>query len=675
MPSLTRARRLTAASLLFAAGCAPASAPVPAPAAAAASTGRRVIVVSFDSFNEARFRAVAGPDAAPALHAFLGQAACAEGARPAFPSKTAPGHASLWTGSYGNVDGITVNWQALLPIDQHTLLEQGSGFAASALRAEPLWVTAGLAGLRVAGSQATQTPDAPGYPPRTSTGDPRLTLLDSLRARGGVAVAQPQLALLNGYNRTLSEERVVTERTAPVRPATGWRNLALLGGDTLGLREMAGPLGGGGDSLFLLFPRTGTGVDRAIAAGSRDVAAGAGMRPSPTDSSWPAGRPLARHFSAPVVLTVKGTALPISLRLFELAPDLSRLLLFVPALQPVDANVAAPTLGAEYARAIGGWVGNSTARLYAGGAFGPRRDQGGTGEAELRWMETAEYLVRQEMRGTEWLWRRHDPQLLLDYSPLIDDVDHVLFGLVSAGVPGHDARVAAALEAVRRRAYALVDRRFAALRTLAERWGALLFLASDHGMRATWRGVRPNVALAAAGLLAVDSGGKVDLAHTRAFSPDGYFVVVNTTAHRGGIVAPAEVPAVVNAAERALLAARGADGDAVFTRTWRAAPDDTLGIGGPTGGDLYYEVAPGYVPDGGTGGPLTREARPSGNHGFPSVAPDMQAILCVVGPRLSPRRLGPVRTIDLAPTVLDYFGIVPPPTMQGRSLLGQLLRP
>ncbi|HEY0995805.1 MAG TPA: alkaline phosphatase family protein [Gemmatimonadaceae bacterium] len=669
MPSLPRARRAAAVSLLLAAGCAPAPTPASGP------VGRRVIVVSFDSFNESRFRAAADAKAAPALHAFLAEAACADGARPAFPSKTAPGHASLWTGSYGNTNGIAVNWQGVLPIDQHTLLEQGSGFAAAALRAEPLWVTAGLAGRRVAGDQATQTPGAPGYLPRTSTGDPRQPFLDSLRARGRDAVARPQLALLNGYNTTLSEDRVVTERTAPVRAAAGWRNMGRLGADSLGAREMAVPLGAAADSLYLLFPRTGTGVRWAIVAGSRDVAAGVAVHPARADTTWPAGRPLARFFSDPVALTVKGTALPISVRLFELAPDLSRILLFVPALQPVDANPAAPALGLEYARAIGGWVGNSAAWLYADGAFGARRDQGGDGTAELRWMETAEYLVRQEVRGTEWLWRRHHPQLLLEYSPLIDDTDHVLYGLVSPGVPGHDPRVAAALEPVRRRAYALVDRRFAGLRAIARDAGALLFLASDHGMRATWRGARPNVALAAAGLLAVDGAGRIDLARTRAFSPDGYFVVVNTTEHRGGIVLRAEVPSVVDAAERALLAARGDDGGAVFTRMWRPVPHDTLGIGGPAGGDLYYELGPGYSPDGGTRGPLTRATRVSGNHGFPSVAPDMQAIFCAAGPGIASRRLGPARTIDLAPTVLDYLGVTPAPTVQGRSLLRDLVRP
>jgi hypothetical protein len=60
---------------------------------------------------------------------------------------------------------------------------------------------------------------------------------------------------------------------------------------------------------------------------------------------------------------------------------------------------------------------------------------------------------------------------------------------------------------------------------------------------------------------------------------------------------------------------------------------------------------------------------PRGEHGFPSVDRDMWPMLCVLGTGASAKRIGPVRTIDIAPTVADWLGISPPADSRGRSLL------
>src|SRR5438128_7751203 len=65
---------------------------------------------------------------------------------PAYPSKTFPGHAALWTGAYGDVNGITDNSTPLLPRAEHTLLE---GQFAGELQAEPLWLSAARAGKKI----------------------------------------------------------------------------------------------------------------------------------------------------------------------------------------------------------------------------------------------------------------------------------------------------------------------------------------------------------------------------------------------------------------------------------------------------------------------------------------------------------------------------------------------
>jgi hypothetical protein len=283
-------------------------------------------------------------------------------------------------------------------------------------------------------------------------------------------------------------------------------------------------------------------------------------------------------------------------------------------------------------------------------------------------------MARQFMRGVEWAWTTQRPSLLLDYYPGIDEIDHSpIFGMLMPQVPGYDAARAARLREIRDRAWQLADLRLAHLRGLvAGDANAAVFVSGDHGMRPVWRAFRPNVALAAAGLLATDGDGRIDLARTRALSPNGYWVNVNRTAWKGGIVPPAEESAVLDAAERALTAARGADGQPIVARLWRVAGHDSLGIGGPAGGDLYYDLADGYSYSAAPTGAVGADSRPGGAHGFPSVRPEMQTVLCAAGAGIAPRRIGPARTIDVAPTVAEWLGVRPPAQAVGRSLLEAL---
>src|SRR5690606_28374537 len=203
--------------------------------------------------------------------------------------------------------------------------------------------------------------------------------------------------------------------------------------------------------------------------------------------------------------------------------------------------------------------------------------------------------------------------------------------------------------------------------------GAALFVTGDHGMRATWRVFRPNAALRDAGLLVLDDRGQVDLTRTRAISPNGYWVNINRTAWRGGIVPPEDEARVLAAAEAALLAVRDAAGQPVVTRVYRPAEHPELGIGGPAGGDLYYATAPGVRWWSDPRGPAIAEADIDAGHGFPPEEPDMWTAFCAEGGEFAPRRIGAVRTTVVAPTVAEWLGIPAPADAVGRSVLGELL--
>ncbi|MHB1224591.1 MAG: alkaline phosphatase family protein [Gemmatimonadaceae bacterium] len=640
------------------AACAPAPATQPAPVV------RRAIVVSFDALNERRMLQTVDPAAVPAFRALFTGGACADGARPAFPSVTSPGHASLWTGAYGDVNGVAANSQPVLPRPEHTLLESISGYSAEALRAEPIWLTAVASGLTTFGHQVTQAPGAPGYVPVAGS-EPRL---DSMRAAARALLARPGISVVNGYNRQIAPDLALTESIAPTRAASGWTGLERLRGG-VAPREIAWAVGD--DSIFALLHGVDR-YDRVLVARARDASGGVIAVAAPVEQAPLAGRELGRHFSPPLTIPVTGGHGYLRARLFEVSPDGMRYLLFVPELRVVEGN--RPEVAAAYDAAVEGWYGNGAIGLTERGAFGRTLWEGGDGTAEMRYLETAELVTRQFERGSAWGWNSLRPALMLDYFPLIDEADHMLFGHVVAASPLHHPAVAARVQGVRARAWALADHRLAALRALVgDDPNAAIFVGGDHGMRATWRTFRPNVALAAAGLLALDSAGRIDLTRTRALSPNGYWVTVNRTAWKGGIVPPAEEAAVLARAARALEDARGPDGRPIVTRLWRAAEHDSLGMGGPVGGELYYEVAGGYRWSSDPRGAVASESRAGAGHGYPSGGTDMQTVLCAAGAGIAPRRLGSARTVDMAPTVAAWLGMRPPAQSVGRSLLGEML--
>jgi predicted AlkP superfamily phosphohydrolase/phosphomutase len=233
--------------------------------------------------------------------------------------------------------------------------------------------------------------------------------------------------------------------------------------------------------------------------------------------------------------------------------------------------------------------------------------------------------------------------------------------------------VAARAQRVRERGWQLVDMRVAHARALAESMpGGALFISGDHGMRPAWKVLRPNVALRDAGLLRVGEDGAIDLGRTVALSPNGYWVNVNTVDWKGGVVPRADQDLILTRVERVLRELRGEDGEPIVTGLWRSSEHPDLGIGGPAGGDLYYELRFGYHVSQDTRGPLISSTRPEGKHGYPPMAADMRTVLCALSPAFGSRRIGAVHTIDLAPTVAEWLGFPAPRDARGRSLLSEL---
>lgn len=634
-----------------------------ADAARAAPGDRRAVLVSLDALSEARVFALSR-STAPNLQTLFAEGACAAYAVPAFPSVTASGHAAISTGAFGNVSGVAANDQPPLPRDRNRLTDREGGYLAGPLRAEPIWITAALAGLDVVSHHFPQAPQPPGYRPIVSGHD----TLAGMRARAERALALPGTAVVNGYNQVFTRGLVIRQRT---RPATGWAGMEVLPDGTLPPHESAWRVLD--DSVYAVFYGVGR-YSHARLALERDLTNSVEVVAMAADTTSPDGRPLARHFSGPIEISSDDGRVFLHARLFELAADGSTFMLFHPALGVVQANRS--DISAEYDAAVPGWAGNGAWRLGADG-FGTSLNEGGDGTAEARYLETLEFVTRKYMAGAEWAWQERRPHLLVDYFPVADEIDHNLYGWLNPGVPGYDAALAARYKPYRDHAWRLVDLRLAHLMRLVDGDpDAALFVTGDHGMRPYWRLFRPNVALVRAGLLVLDEDARPDLSATRALSPNGYWISVNHTEWLDGIVSADSIATVIDAAEHALLAVRGPDGEQVVTRIWRT--DDSsaaaLGIGGPVGGDLYFELARGYYYSRQFTGSVVSDAGAQAGHGFPSTAPDMHTSLCGWGDSFMPVRTGAARIVDAAPTVADWLRIEPPPQSVGTSRLSEWRR-
>ena len=478
MPTSHRKSTSIAALLLFG-----AIAATPLCSASAQAPPRRAILISFDGFSEQRVRQYADSLSAPAIWSMFREGVCAESVRPAFPSVTPVGHASIYTGAYGNVNGVSAASNGALPLQSTTILDYIDGFSARALRAEPIWIAAARQGKSVFGHFPTQAPQPPGYEPVTVPSP----ALDSARARAIAALAKPNVAVVNMYNDLVAPARVVRS------PA-----------------EMSWAFGDEGDSLRARVRDDSTVVVELI----RDPRRAVLVHLAPTDTTTPRGRALARFFSEPLrVDLARGRRTFVYFRLFELSRDRSRLLLYVSEARVIQAN--RPEVAAAYDDAVRGVPGNGGGRPMERGELGPRVQQGGDGSAEYRYMETVELVMRQFMRGTEWGWRTYHPELATDYFPYPDEALHTFLGYADPGTPNVSDAARANAARMLKRAYTMIDMRLEQMRRLASSEpNTRLFVTGEHGMRPAWLVFKPNVALRAAGILRVDSAGKIDLAHT-----------------------------------------------------------------------------------------------------------------------------------------------------------------
>lgn len=627
----------------------------------------RLVVISLDGAGDQIVDRMLAGGHMPHLAALAARGASAAWSVSSFPSKTATAHATLWTGCWPAAHGITANTVPLGDLSDGAPLDRGrSGFSSESLLAEPLYITAAKAGRRVAVLSATQAyPEGPH--------------LETLRAAG---VPPESYRSVSGFEHEIAPPRAFgpEELAAAGRPSDDWG----VPGLGPGARELEVIVGQTPVHLLIhgreVLVRTGSRhPDRATAEARLDAAPADGedlaawSPPLPVEGETSAGRRRAHVF----------------FRLFELSDDGSSFLLYQRTVHGLDGALSDDDL-AGYLAAYPGFH-DDVFDVYVAGGLGPivrRGGQGGDGTAEERLLEAIAFDARLVGDGFRHAVDTWDPDVLFHYWPVPDTAGHVWIGVLDPASPGYDPLVAERLAPYYERVFELAD---AWLGEIVEAAGpdAVVAVVSDHGMTGITRGFAVNELMAEAGLLAWDEDGRPDLARTRVLAPGfstGFYLVANDGRFGGPVGGAAERDEVLEAATAALLAARDPDGPGgvgapVVRRVFRADEAPGMGIGGPRGGDLYFDLAPGYYPRGGRAdAPFTAERSPwasSGQHGFWPERRDMHAIFYLAGPGVpAGLRLSPVRHIDVAPTLAALVGLPAPPCStggHGGHALGEVL--
>jgi predicted AlkP superfamily phosphohydrolase/phosphomutase len=609
---------------------------ISAPAGQAASPqpkAPRAIILSLDGVVPAEVNELLRSGKLPNLQRLVSTGAFSDSVITTFPSKTAPGHAALWTGAPSRVNGVSGNRTPPVPRNSFTILDNVSGFHSTSLKAEPLWVTAARQGRETIVVQATH---AWPFEPYTQTGFP--------------------LTLFEGYAAVAGDDGVVTGRS--VQPARDWANLPLSSATPL---EVSLPIAGSHFfGLLIDDPADQTeGYDTLFVARSKDARA--------------PGARLKKDRAAPIDLDDGGKG--VYLCLLDLARHGNDFLLYFtrPGRQLSSRIDLIPRLF----QAAGPFTGNGAARLYRLGAFGVPLFRGGDGEAERRYLRTVVLAQRQRMEATVWAMRELKWDLLFTYSPFPDEAEHLWRGYLDSSLGSFDATLAKRLRPFLEEVYRTCDE-FIGLLMARRPADALIALVSDHGVEGTERSVAINTALERAGLLTLDRSGRVDLKKTKALYPatnNGY-ILINGVERREGIVKPGERAEVVDAVRRALGRIRDRERRVVTAVIDVAAESEALGIGGEGGGDLYLDLLSGYDFDARLRlSELVSRQEPSGAHGFNPIRRTMRTFLALNGPGVAAgKQLDSVRVIDVAPTLAHLLGLTPPRQANGRILAEALTR-
>jgi hypothetical protein len=166
------------------------------PTCAAGQSAQKAVVMAWDGTVSIFAQQLLRAGKLPNLAKLVEGGAFADDVIAGFPSKTAPGFASLMTGAPPRLTGISGNRVPRAPHDQFTILDSLAGFAGAPLRAEPIWAAAQRGGKKIIVSH--------------------IPTFAEERA--------DQIVRFSGYEHLAGRDGIVTKRAVQNEPGRPWDN-------------------------------------------------------------------------------------------------------------------------------------------------------------------------------------------------------------------------------------------------------------------------------------------------------------------------------------------------------------------------------------------------------------------------------------------------------------------
>ena len=261
---------------------------------------------------------------------------------------------------------------------------------------------------------------------------------------------------------------------------------------------------------------------------------------------------------------------------------------------------------------------------------------------------------------------RERSDLLLLYQPIVDEVEH-RFLLIDLRQRGYTPARAATARATVTEAFRAGDRAVGELARALDLTRDALVVVSDHGMAPVWESVEINQLLQHAGLAAGEKvGNRWRVAPSSRMVADAgggcAHLYVNLKGREpGGVVEPADMPGVIQAAAVALARAQ-VDGSNVVEKIIPREGLAAVGLDSPASGDLVAFLYPGFCADPGIaapGAPWHAPAESAGRHGYLDTHPEMAAVWLARGAGVPHRHVAEASLTEVAAFVSRLAGIEP----------------
>ncbi|WP_440059573.1 alkaline phosphatase family protein [Thermogladius sp. 4427co] len=561
-----------------------------------------------------------------------------------FPSSTAVSHAVISTGAPPGVTGITGN---AIHLPGTPLTSVVSGFNGSLLLAEPIWVTVDRQGLKAV---------VAGFP----QSDP-WAWQDKLRNSivfnpYDSSMGPPTFSTLYTNNRSIPAATYID-----IKPASNWTGTLPTPLITVyNAWEASFPFG---DETwyFYIVDTTGDSYPDLVAIVPRAKNLSNTLAVL-TEGQW----------SIPLntTLVYKGVTYVIAPLFKALNLSLSNFKIYRSLTRPFESSTAwfsSRDVAWRVWNSVVARVGMVTDGDYYGLVNGWFDEE--------TYMETVRLANTFFMEFTKWLIRNTDWNLLMTYTPIVDNVYHQFLGLTDPRMPYYDPVESVKYVNYIKQTIKWADEFVQMILSEVNLADTAVLVVSDHGQWPVAKLVYVNNILENAGLLK-RSGGTILLNETIAWYNGYNQVFINLKGREaGGIVDPSEYDSVVNKVMSVLASVRDPDTqEPVFSVIMKKSEAAAFGLWGDRVGDIVISVKPGYAPLGGfspTGSPFVN-ATPlktiTGNHQDLPYYPELYAVFAAVGSGIDHGVLGLIQSTSIAPTIARLLGVEPPLNSTGTVL-------